>query len=184
MTWKPRFTNHFDRGLVEQIIAVRDRNGWAPTEVAPPGAAAIRRDNLCARLMCVVAELHEFCTARSVAARDEELADVAMYLLVMLYDLYEGKPHVVRSYRSLNFHDSLEEHAARVRSYAVHAFESWRRPAREKREADVRIALELALLEVCKVADVLDVDLDAEILAKVTKLYQRAPRHGGKHPDT
>jgi len=171
-----RYDTNFGGEVMEPLIAVRDKMGWNPAKL----------DTLPTRLMCVISELDEFEEALTNGARGhmaEELADVAMYLLCTLHDLWPG-----RSWRTVSGLPSLYQTPGEitrpVRRDVVRAMQAWRRVEAPNRMSDAGIALELALLEVVRIAVALDFDIDDSIFAKIQVLRNRGPRNGGKHPDS
>lgn len=171
-----RTDNRFDWSLVSKLLEVRAHMGWNPASL----------EKLPTRLMCVISELDEFEEALEAGDREhasEELGDVASYLILTLYDLggfwpwrsfVRGVPRMVQ----------VGELTRPVRRYVVRSMQAWRRLTDEKREKDARIALELALLEVARIAYAFDIDLNNAILCKIGVLWSRAQTNGGKHPDS
>lgn len=174
-----RADTDFDHGLIDELVAARDAMGWHP---------ACER-NLPTRLLCVVAELEEVASAPP-ASFAEEVADVAMYLLCIRYDWRErGRQHPPRAYATrstgrYSISGGLAGRLASVRVYLVRAFEAWRRLNDPHRTADIASSIDLALLEVVRLAEYTQVDIDAAIRAKIEVLRTREACNGGKHPDS
>ena len=158
----PRLSNRFERGLVARIMGVRRYHRWCPTT----------DETLPERLMYTIAEIDEFLGGTTAEDVHSELGDVAISLIVPLEDLHGGNARAFRSYTRVDFGATRYQIAGRIRAYVILAFEHWRRK-RETRGSDIRISLELALLETCKAADALDIDLDAQIHLNLDKLKQR-----------
>ena len=176
----------FGHELIESMVAVRNRMEWNPAKL----------ETLPTRLMCVISELDEFEDALLefgafepsivTAHAKEELADVSIYLALTLFDLRGGMwPHrsVHRSSVRAPWQDVCRI-TKPARSALVGAMQSWRYVDRPGRLEEVCISLEIALLEVVRIACALHIELDEAILVKIEKLYQRGPRNGGKHPDS
>lgn len=184
-----------DPQLVHEIVATRDSMGWNPTTM----------ENVPSRLMCVVCELAELEEELSTSTgghgaggvvperdwvqlrrrRELELADVAMYLITMLYDLCGGPVWGSRTVSRVSSpHAPPEVLTASVRSYVCGAMEHWRRVDSSTRESNVKLSLEMALLEVFRLGAVLDIHVLRAILTKIAILRERGPRNGGKHPDS
>lgn len=162
-------SNRLPDATVSRIIKVRDDNGWTPTTA----------DELPKRLMAVVAELREFAEADTPAACEEELADVAIYLITMLHDLSHefDRATAERSVRTIHWRDSRVDLARRIERYIVMAWEHWRRE-RATRHADLMICLELALLETVHAALVEKVDFVYAVERKTAVLVRRGNRRG------
>jgi NTP pyrophosphatase (non-canonical NTP hydrolase) len=118
-------------------------------------------------------------TAHSTAP--EELADVALYLIMVLGDLnapglatadVENVPTLPK------FPMYARERTKHVARHVTRAFETWRCDGNPM--PDLRVAFE----ETMALAVSLDIDLEAECVAKMAKNATRRHRHGGKHPDT
>lgn len=170
--------NRFDRRLVRALLEVRDGMGWNPATL----------EKLPTRLMCVISELDEFEEAIAGDDREhalEELGDVASYLILTLYDLGGYWPwRAVATSAPLTMMVQVGELTRPVRRYVVRSMQAWRRLADPNREKDARIALELALLEVARIAWAFDFNLHEAIYAKLAVLRERPRTNGGKHPDS
>jgi len=151
--------------------------GWHPTS----------NDNLGTRCMCVIAELTELEQALllgedGVHSARLELADVAMYLSAMLYDLC-GPEYPTRSVRSDDIpcrHQRPSELIQPTVRKVVGAFERWRRGNLH----DATVSLQLAMLEACRLSWALNIDLSAAVRDKIGILSKREERNGGKRADT
>jgi hypothetical protein len=172
---------------VRAVIHVRNALGWNPTTI----------ENLPTRLMCVVSELDEFEDALAVPESgrcydrghaSEELADVAMYLICALDDLWRDRWGARALHPFPSPHQAPGQLTKPVRHEVVRAMQSWRLVESPWRLADTCICLELALRNVMRIAVSLGFGLEAAIYAKVRvlerRLLDRGPRSGGKHPDS
>ena len=152
------------------------------------GFRPVTWETLPVRLMCVIGELDELEEELEVVNPDGvniELADVAMYLLTITLDLWParwGRRHL----RTFPPRDVRTPYAAAetltkpTRRQTVNAFEAWR----QGRSKDAGIFTELALLEVMRLAETLDVHLPAAIGAKLIILRERAETDYAKHPSS
>lgn len=135
-------------------------------------------------------ELDEFEEALEIKADTvgEELADVALYLIMMLGDLDYPLLRGVRLTRipidalgtgGVGYPSVLTRP---IRRRVCQAFEAWRRDDRPPRLflLNIQAAFE-ALLDL---AAYLGIDLEAECVLKMKKNADRRRLHGGKHPDT
>lgn len=164
--------------LAPAIFDARARLGFRP----------VTWETLPVRLMCVIGELDELEEDLEAGNRDGvnlELADVAMYLLTITLDLWParwGRRHL----RTSPPRDARTPYAAPetltkpVRRQTVNAFEAWRK----SRSKNAGIFTELALLEVMRLAETLDVHLPAAIGAKLVILRARAETDYAKHPSS
>jgi hypothetical protein len=114
---------------------------------------------------------------------EEELADAAIRLLVMLHDLTGGEwsDGRIRCRRPTlaTRHERIEVLVWPIIARVCDAAERWRRDER----SDVLIDLELAVLEVYRLADCVGVDLTAAIVAKSEKNKGRGALHGKSRAD-
>lgn len=162
--------------LLDMLIQVRDGMQWNPATM----------ETLPTRIACVYSELREFEDALDEHSghASEELADVAMYLCCTLHDLWASR-WSARSFRTLpSRYQPPGELTRPVRRYLDVSMQAWRRLESPNRLGDACVALELALLEVARLAMTLEIDLEHEIGRKIEILRTRGPRNGGKHPDS
>lgn len=162
--------------LVERVVAERDRMEWNPTT----------SDNFGTRCMCIIAELTELVGAMGSRDRREiahELADVTMYLVVMLHDLLDGEMYPLRAVYPREAPSPFQTPHALIgptQRAVVMAFEKWRR----NNMGDAVMSLQIAMLEVCRLSHTLDMSLASVVEDKVEILRQRQPLNGGKRADT
>ncbi len=167
--------NSVDSELRERILKARARLEFNPA----------RMEVLPCRLMCIISELEEFEDASSTQHEHEELADVAIYLITMLHDLYEGEDWPARHIGLLpNPHESKSVLTRPIRRYVVKAMQYWRKVQSPLRKRDVCISMELALFETVRLARCMGFDLRGAIVEKLAILDKRSVRNGGKHPDS
>ena len=133
--------------------------------------------------MCVLRELDEFEEAienRQSSMIGEELADVALYLIMMLGDLETtgllqlDRHHVEEADR----HKASERLTKPIRRSMCNAFELWRK------DREFIHHIRTAFEHVLALAWCLGINLQVECAIKLEKNADRPKLHGGKHPDT
>lgn len=158
--------------LVPDVLEARARLGFDP----------VRWETLPTRLMCVIRELDELEHALGIGDFDGivlESADVAMYLVQTIADLWPtrwGKRHAHGARGTA--YAAPETLTKPTRQHIANAFEAWR----QLDEQNASICIELALLEIMRLAKALDVPLPGAMVAKIDMLRSRELRNGGKHP--
>lgn len=138
-------------------------------------------DNLLSKLMCVVTEVVELVDgAVSGAGEDnlhEEIADTAIRLGCILVDTFPSEWELrfhIKSPVPSRYWGEPAVLVWPVVSYLGKAAEYWRYNNR----SDCRVAIELALKEVYKIAEWLHVDLFGEIRRKTAINAKRGHLHG------
>lgn len=162
-----------------QVIAYRDSKGFHATTW----------DTLPVKLCCIKCEIDEiedaldgYSTHYGQREVRFECADIAMYTLSILHDLYEGQWTLRNRYHGgARVYSSSSEATRPLRREARRAFEQWRRGNRK----DVMICLELVLCaledlrtRVIRVTDTLAHDIEW----KIENAANRPLLHGGKDP--
>lgn len=165
--------------VVQRIREVRDRSGWRPTTWQPASFSS--------RCMGVLRELDEF--EEAILNPDPffmlELADVSMYLLMILHDLGghpSGSLPPVQPPHGESQTGVILEMTRQARSRVLHAWNQWRRSSFS--HDDVLSDLRMAFAIINTVAEVCQMPLEKAILEKCRINETRGPTHGGKHPDT
>jgi hypothetical protein len=141
--------------------------------------------------MCVVAELQELeeeldkrqgFDGGSQEAIAEECADVALYLIVILYDLNPSVLRQVDAHNQISISPfwPVVELIKPVRKHLWHAWEAWRQDVHDGIYAGLRRSLEATMV----MAKGLHVDLPSAVRDKTERNAKRGHRHGLKHPDT
>lgn len=166
--------------LVQRIREVRDKSGWRPTTWQPASFSS--------RCMGVLRELDEF--EEAILVPDPffmlELADVSMYLLMMIHDLgghpIDPSPPVHIPPHGEDRSGVVLELTRQARSRVLYAWNQWRRSSFSHDVVlnDLRVAFAI----VSAVSVVLQMSLEKAILEKCRINETRGPTHGGKHPDT
>jgi len=170
--------------VAERVIAYRDSKGFSPVDW----------DVLPVKLACIFCEIEELtdaldhCSEARVLKRaasievNRETADVAMYALSILKDMYDGAWTMRSVYhggpRSMSTPVELTK---ALRRETRGAFEHWRRGNRK----DVMIHLELllaALIDLRTRCLGIVTTLAADIDEKIAHAAGRPALHGGKDP--
>lgn len=163
------------RGLVPTLLKMRDEKGWAPNTWDKLGIRVASLYSECVELELGIEEggMRFACT---------ELADICMYALVMLEDLWPGgwaiRSPAQRAARPTHRHPAVLTQPLRARIRAV--YEHWRR----EQHRDTQIALEHVVLECIYLARDHAIDLPACVHRKITLNQARPVRHGDKNPWT
>jgi len=170
-------------GHVRRAQTIRDEKGFNPTSNA----------NLDRKIMAVFVELRELRQALRQANTEgvgpicDEIADVAIYLMTMIGDLYAPSEWVSflesRCKPSLNPYASPDELTADVERHLERAWRTWR-SSYDVGISQAREELRWAFVETCRLAAAIDVDLHQAVSDKMDFNATRPPTHGGKHPDT
>jgi NTP pyrophosphatase (non-canonical NTP hydrolase) len=142
------------------------------------GFAAPTWDTLPMKLMLAITELREARDSEDRAALAEELADFALRTLAVLNRIWgddwassriEGRQRTTGS-----FFYPIEVLLFPMISHLCFAVEDWRK----ERRVDAKIRIELALLELWRLADRLGIDLETELMKKCEKNRGRGHLHG------
>jgi hypothetical protein len=154
----------------KRIDEVNRANGWeAPTF-----------DSIPVKVMLTITELHEAEQGVTGEGKDplpEELADTAIRLIHILESVWPGSWAMRNQWSPLHpsrRFEPIERLLWPIVAKSCVAVEAWR----HDNEADTRIALELALAEVVKLARLLGVALLSEVAAKTEKNAKRGHLHG------
>lgn len=142
-------------------------------------------DTLPMKVMLGVTEIVEAVDADEFNALIEELADIALRTLAILHCVWgdswsASRIEDRRQYDLLRTFQPLEVLLFPTLRYIARAVEDWRHAIgfTDIRKTDAKINLELALLELWRLADALKVDLYAACLAKCEKNKTRGHLHG------
>lgn len=166
----------FDGSLTADVILYREAKGFTPTTW----------ETLPTRLCCLFAEIEELAEAMDSEAQVDiryETADIAMYTLTILHDLYSDKPLTLREryHSGAPLFSSSHEITAPLRREVRKAFECWRRGDRK----EVMICMEILL---CALIDVrlrvlgLPTNIGHDVRCKIASSLNRPKLHGGKNP--
>ncbi len=158
--------------LAPEAVRVQRACGWALADWS---------DVFAVKLYCVQRECSELVEALERGTHTqaaEEMADVGLYLVTTIAAFVpewptRSHPHAPSRYAA------PAALVQPIRAYVDQAFERWRRSP-STIDRDAIIALEIALLETCRLAAALDVDLRAEMVRKCAKNEARGERHGLK----
>lgn len=165
-------TTHEIPALIDQLLQYRASKGFSATTW----------EDYPTRVACLFAEIEELSSALHGGGMVEhELADVAMYTLCMLHDLWPDVPINARAFHGNTvWHASPERLTAPLRTLAKSTFEAWRRD----RKKDARISLEILLSAVDDLGQRLRIpgSLSDAIRSKIAHASGRPPLHGGKNP--